>query len=141
MNITSSEWAAQIARKMASLGFEPARKFTATHVEYQKTYIDPLGRRAAANVMFRKDPSGRGEAHLDGFVVTVQAVIPPIMDSVTAQAPSIVRKDLMNITESLGIVDEPSRTAVVEEQCSSCGISTEEYYLKGKKKVCGKCYG
>jgi hypothetical protein len=141
MNTTTSEWAAAIARKMASLGFEPARKWTATHVEYQKTYIDPLGRRAAANVMFRKDPSGRREAQLDGFVVTVQAVIPPIIDSIAAQAPSIVRKDLSDITQALGDADPPDHTGIVKEACASCGIEVEEYYLQNKKKVCRRCYG
>lgn len=139
--MSSTEKAAAIARKMASMGFQPITSLGGQrHVEYVKDYEDRHGRRARVSCMFKRDPTGRMEAQLDGFVCTVQVHLSVLPEEVTKKAPPLVRPDLLEIIAQLGDGVGPASMAMIEQACATCGREAAEFYVIKGDAYCRSCH-
>ena len=139
--MTPSEMAAKIARKMASMGFVPNPSMGgSSHVEYSKTY-EKDGRITHVATAFLRDPTGRQEARLDGFVITIQARFDPLAEAVAERAPKICRSDVMEIISDLGAGGTPPPADITEQACTTCGRIDAEFYSVGKHYYCRSCHG
>ena len=87
--MSSNESRAQrIARVMASMGYQPKAEISPHFKGYYKMYADAADRTAMATINFTKGfMGGLDKARLDGIVVTIQAVLPPIPDQIIDRAP------------------------------------------------------
>lgn len=139
--MTVHERAADISRKMASMGFVPSRAQNVLHTEFVKDYVDAADRRARVSVMFLTDPSGRFEAKLDGFVVTMQARMSTDLSEIERRAPTLVRPDMLEIAKALGMDTGDGPAAMVEKSCHYCGAVAAEFYVVDRKPYCRSCHG
>ena len=140
--MTEESRAAQIARVMAAMGFSPSGKIDARFVEYHKDYAEPHGRVARCTAVFNKGGviAHMDHAQLEGFVVTVQGSVSPILEDIAARAPRIMHGDMKNTLLQLEGIGAPEAGAVEVIKCESCGKDTAEFVLsKSAKRVCPEC--
>lgn len=131
-----------IARVMASMGFQPTHHVDARYVEYYKDYAEPHGRVARCTVLFNKGGviGGLDHAKLERFVITVQGVVEPVLDEVTAKAPRVMHDDMLQALRALEGISHAEPQAVETVQCNVCARNTAEWVIgKSGNPVCPRC--
>lgn len=130
-----------ITRVMAGRGFIPTNAYSATYIEFAKTYADAQGRIARAVVQFERPGANPfGEARLSGFNVVVQAHIEASIDAVEERSPPVMREDLVDIVQAFE-QDRPPPAAVALEQCSGCPARVSEFFVVKGRVLCRECKG
>lgn len=134
MNETPGEY---ITRVMAQKGFAPLNVYSASHLEFAKSYADPLGRIARAVVQFERPGVLGGDVRLSGFNVLVQAHVTASVEAVAERAPPVMQDDLVDIVRAF---EEERRPPVVAfERCSSCQEAVAEFFVVEGAVLCRDC--
>lgn len=139
MAINNDSRGAKVARIMASMGFQPKPDIDARYVEYYKDYAEPHGRLARCAILFNKGGvvMDMDHAMLERFVVTVQGVVDPVIEEITAKAPRVMHDDMLCALRTLEGVTAAQGNTVI---CGVCRSYTSEFALGRSGTVtCIKC--
>lgn len=133
-----SSYGARVAQLMSSAGFAPRGPADGRYVEYYKDYADTTGRVARCTVLFNR--SGMiDQGALAGFVVTVQAEVPPVVEEIRKAAPQVMHGDMSHIVSRLSGQTAPlaADDTVI---CNRCAKQTAEFAVtKSGLMVCPDC--
>ena len=139
--MNDSTRAAQIAQLMSSMGFLPSRSVDTRYVEYHKDYAEPHGRVARCTVLFNKGGviANMDHAKLDGFVVTVQGQVDPVVEYIKDRAPRVMHEDMFRALQVLEGITSPTE-AVELVSCHVCANDTADFIVsKEGNIVCPDC--
>lgn len=134
--------AQQITRVMASMGFTPTPEIDDRYVEFRKDYAEPHGRQARCTILFNKGGilGGMDKARIEGFVITVQGQVAPLVEDITARAPRVMHDDMLTALRDLEGITSHKAEAVEVYDCEGCGVQTPEFALDRQgRKVCPGC--
>jgi hypothetical protein len=124
---------------MSELGFSPANKFAADHVEFYKDYVDIEGRFARARVFFDKPVMGMQGMRLANFVVNIQKTIAPDLDAVEREAPSIIQQDLSEALEAFHELTGIPAQSVQTRECVQCHEHKADFFIVNGDAICKDC--